>query len=171
MITCERFEKDYNAWQSGRLTPEEEELFRRHVVDCPHCRAFTQGAYKLRELITSLPQVEPPPGFTYRLSNRISELSAKDIRTAGTRHGTIPRWTALGAGLASGLAVGLIIVLSPGKQDVSGTNNAFSNAPLASSATSVVNVVDTTDKSDDSLETPEQLYNLDRRQQMVSDRK
>ena len=57
MITCERFEKEYIAWQSGSLSPEDENLFHQHLLECPHCKAFTQVASRLRELTLSLPDI------------------------------------------------------------------------------------------------------------------
>ncbi len=171
MITCEQFEKGFEAWQSGKLKPEEAELFRRHVIECTHCRAFTPAAYRLRELTASLPQVEPSLGFTYRLSNRINELSTKDVRTTKTAGRLLPRWAALGAGLASGLAIGLIIILSPNSDDISKSGISMTDTPIASHESATINLVDTTKDNQDSLEATEQLYDLDRKYQVVSDGK
>jgi len=171
MITCERFEKGFEAWQSGKLNPEEAELFRRHVIECAHCRAFTPAAYHLRELTVSLPQVEPSPGFTYRLSNRLNELSTRDVKTTRASGRLLPRWAALGAGLASGLAVGLIIILSPNSDDMSKPGISMTGTPVASHETAPINLVDTTKDIEDSLEAAEQLYDLDRKFQVVSDGK
>ena len=168
MITCERFEKDFQAWQSGKLSPEDEDLFHRHVLECPHCKAFTQTAFNLRKLTLSLPKREPSPAFRYRLNGRLSDLASTSIKPVRTGARLLPRWAALGAGLASGLALGLVLILSTGPENGSGTGAMMGSGSMARNEAAPVKDVDTTDTSDDSIMVPEQQYDIDRRGQVVS---
>ena len=102
MITCERFEKDYIAWQNGKLSPQDEELFHQHVSECPHCKAYTQAAFHLRELTMSLPVFEPSPAFKFRLNGRLNDISSTNQKPDRSGARLLPRWAAMGAGLASG---------------------------------------------------------------------
>jgi hypothetical protein len=171
MITCERFEKDFEAWQSGKLNPEDEALIRQHVRECPHCQAFNQAAFRVRELTLALPEREPSAAFRYRLGNRLGELTAPPVKPLHARGRLLPRWAALGAGLASGLALGLILVLSTGPENESSPGLSVGTGQLASNEEKLVKDADTADVADDSAKITDRSYDLDTHSQVVSGRK
>jgi len=171
MITCERFEKDFESWRSGKLTPEDETLIRQHARECPHCQAFNQAAFRLRELTLSLPQREPSAAFKYRLSARLNDLALQPVKPLRAGGRLLPRWAALGAGVASGLALGLVLVLSTGPENQSTPGLSIGTGQLASNEEMLIKDVDTSDVGNDSVKIPERSYDLETHSQVVSGRK
>ncbi|MDP8239266.1 MAG: zf-HC2 domain-containing protein [Candidatus Hatepunaea meridiana] len=171
MITCDRFEDNYEAYQSGKLPPEQEDLLRRHVAECEHCQIFAQSTYRLRVITASLPRVEPSPNFRFQLDKKIRMLSGARSGKIHSNRSVIPRWAALGAGLATGLAVGLIILLTPESTDFAELDTSPSNIEVVKQEQLASELTDSTDAADDSLEVPEQSYNPDKYSQVVSTEK
>lgn len=167
MITCEQFERDFKAYQSGDLPPELSRQLQEHVNRCSHCQAFGSTAYQLRELTASVRELKPSIQFQYRLRNRIRDLSGEDTQPAGAGNRLIPRWAAFGAGLATALTVSLIILYTPGSEVTTAPDVSFSNAPVAMSE-EPPEPVDSVETAQDSTPVPEQPYNLDRHSQTVS---
>jgi len=171
MITCDRFEDNYKAYQSGKLPPEQENLLRRHVAECEHCQKFAQSTYRLREITALLPRVEPSPNFRFQLDKKIRMLSETSSGKIHSSNSVISRWAALGAGLATGLAVGLIILLTPESTDFAELDTSFSNIEVARQEQPAFEPIDSTKTTDDSLEVPEHSYNPDKHSQVVSTEK
>ncbi|NQT35189.1 hypothetical protein HQ587_08365 [bacterium] len=169
MITCERFEREFEAWKNDKLPSEEDEQFNKHVAECSHCSSFELSHFRLRDLTSSLPSVEPSASFEYRLNSRINELDDSGVRGYKRERKLLPRWAALGAGLATGIAVGLIIVLTPGTEDMTDPGN-HQTASVAMHETVDGELEDSSDIDRDSIEIPESLYEIDRHSQTVSGR-
>ena len=169
MITCERFEREFEAWKNGKLPSEEDEQFKKHVAECSHCSSFELSQYRLRYLLSSLDGVEPSASFEYRLNNRINELNDSSVSEYKRGRKLLPKWAALGAGLATGLAVGLIIVLTPGTEDMTDPGN-HQAASVAMHETVDEELEDSSDIDHDSIEVPESMYEIDRHSQTVSGR-
>ncbi len=169
MVTCERFEREFEAWKNGELPSEEDEQFKKHVAECSHCSSFELSHFRLRDMTSSLPSVEPSASFEYRLNNRINELDDSGVSEYKRGRKLLPRWAALGAGLATGLAVGLIIVLTPGTEDMTDPGNRQAES-VAMHETVDGELEDSSDIDNDSIDVPESMYEIDRHSQTVSGR-
>ena len=167
MHTCDHFEKNYMAWKSGNSTPEETRLFEQHAGECENCRDFNEEIYLLRQQTASIPLAEPSIRFLHQLDNRIRE--AEETGQKSKAHGrVIPRWAAMGAGLASGLAVGAILLLNPGSGDISETESGLAQVPEMEELIASPQESDSMLNLRDSLNVPEGHYNLNERSQTVS---
>ena len=178
MIHCEQFENRYEQWREGRVTAEQDEEMQRHLADCPYCRTVDSETIRLRKLLVSSPELEPSVGFDYRLRRRLEELSSPGkVR----RRSIIPRWAALGAGLATGLAVGFALLLPFMENDQepaiveSADISVLATQQIVSDDPETVQYYsDTTEFSADTMaypddqSQPESTYNPDQHSQMVS---
>ena len=109
MILCEHFESQYRKWRKGSLTPTQNDEMRVHQSHCSTCASITDDMTGVREMLADLPRREPRAGFELRLQYRIKNGAATPAKEASGR--SMPRWAALGAGLAFGLVVGLVTVV------------------------------------------------------------
>src|SRR4030042_1318166 len=101
MNYCDKFEQNYSSWQEGRLSGEEIAEMERHRAQCPHCATFDPKTARLRESLASLPELQAPVGFEFRLQRRIK--GAAKGRRYGLKRKSVPAWTAVGARFASGV--------------------------------------------------------------------
>jgi len=107
MLTCEDFERHYLDFSAGRPISVSPDEIRQHRASCRYCARLTTGTAQLHTLLTGLPALEPRAGFELRLQHRIATQS--DVVRAPQR--AFPRWAALGAGLATGLALAVFVIL------------------------------------------------------------
>jgi len=149
MNDCESFESRYIDWKQGRLNSAEGETLARHAVNCRHCSSIGQGEMNISHLLRNQPVYRPRNGFELRLENSIKavENNGKPIRLV-KEVSLIPRLTALGAGLASGLAVGIFVLTAP-----VGDTGTMPISAVAPGATQLVadNSPQVKEKSEDSL--------------------
>jgi len=134
MRDCELFESRYIDWKSGRLKLEDGEALAQHQHNCPHCAALSEGDLRLRSLLAQQHAYRPKAGFEMRLDNAIKTVEAggKPVRNRSVI--PFPRMAALGAGLATGLAVGLFVFTSPVNESATQTiaaNHAASKIQYA----------------------------------------
>jgi len=129
MNDCERFEKLYLDWKKGGLNNEEAELLTRHASVCGSCTSINEADMRLRGLLKNQAVYRPTNGFELRLerSIRAVENNQKPVRLKKSAP-LFPRWTALGAGLATGLAVGILVLSVP-------VDEAGKNSPISSIST------------------------------------
>ena len=164
MASCEQFERNYQGWKSGRLSPELQAEMSRHILECPDCAALTEETGQLRALLGSLPKLEPTPGFEYQLQNRLRE-SPPSKATGSRASYLIPRWAALGAGLVTGVVVGVTILVTTDRQ----TGSPAPTEPIAvAERTTEAPLEDTLSVPGDTTVRPERLYSPDRHSQVVS---
>src|SRR5271165_404932 len=65
-------------WVMGTLGPAQAEDFRRHLTDCPHCRAAVAEFGQLGQMLQHLPPAaEPPPGLEARTIASVLAAAAK----------------------------------------------------------------------------------------------
>ena len=164
MITCEQFEKDFDAWQKGEIPSEVGKELEQHTIDCPTCRNFSQGTLRLKQHFASLPRLEPSTGFKYRLNNRL-----KDYTEGRTVRTVFPRWAALGAGIVTGFALGLVVLVQ-NLDNNTGNVNTLAGASVAEHQEQLVGVTDTVNagSDQDSIDTQESTYDPGRRARLVS---
>ncbi len=114
MNDCESFESRYIDWKQGRLSNEDGDALARHARTCRHCALIGEGEMKLSTLLRNQTEYRPSNGFEWRLENSIKAAmnNGKPIRLAKDVS-IMPRLTALGAGLATGLAIGIFVLTAP----------------------------------------------------------
>ncbi len=114
MNDCENFESLYIDWKKGRLSGDEAEMLTRHATSCRHCTSIGSDEMNLSHLLRNQALYRPTNGFEMRLDNSIRsvENNGKPIRLV-KKTSIAPRLTALGAGLATGLAVGIFVLTAP----------------------------------------------------------
>ncbi len=109
MLDCDRFEEHYEAWKAGRLPDDQSEAMQRHATECRYCRLKGRETARLRSLLGSLQRLEPSPDFDYRLRRRIAQLEERSHPIAGRRAAPFLRWKVIGAGVVTGLVIGLFL--------------------------------------------------------------
>jgi anti-sigma factor RsiW len=165
MVDCENFERHFQLYRTGGLSQEDAATFAEHAHSCPHCAGLTQEGGRLRALLSSLPDYQPRPGFEMRLNANLSVGARQRITYKPARVPLLPRWAAVGTGLATGLAVGVILLTTPHT-----TGNNRSAAPELAAASNIAEK-DTINARKDSIRTGETPYDLDGRSEMVSGRR
>ncbi|QNN52031.1 anti-sigma factor family protein [Nocardioides mesophilus] len=148
------------------LGPGERDAMVRHLSDCPRCRGeYDALAATVEETFAAAPAVDPPPGFEARVLGALADQrrtgrpepavvtaapagSEPGVRHAvrrGPRRGQSPvrrRWVAAAAGLAAGLAIGLVGAQSlSGPQPPAVTLSAHAGTLRTSAGTAVGTVV------------------------------
>lgn len=166
MITCEQFERSFRTWKEGNLGSGEEEEMRRHAAACAFCASYDTETSRLKDLLIQVPLRDTSPGFDFQLQRRIREA----VKGGGLRRkpqaSLLPRWAAWGAGLATGVVVGLAILLPSGNLDNSGSQIAESDAtPPAQTEQTLAAAPDT---ACDSSSVPDDPYRMDEHSQTVS---
>jgi len=168
MISCERFENYFEAWQENRLNSEDGQAMHLHASQCAHCAKLELETVQLRGMLTGCLQYEPSPGFEFRLQRRISEEKNGELIQHSRKSAVLPRWAAMGAGLATGVAIGVafLIPTDPGSSssnqlaiETSGSTLKSNNQQLV--ATMVDSIKDTSDVNEDP-------YNINKHSRMVS---
>ena len=129
MVDCENFERHFQLYRTGGLSQEDATAFAEHAHSCPHCAGLTQESGRLRALLSSFPDYQPRPGFEMRLNANLSGGARQHIFYTPARVPLLPRWAAVGTGLATGLAVGVILLTTPHT-----TGNVRPSTPVFASA-------------------------------------
>jgi anti-sigma-K factor RskA len=124
-----------------RALPEDEaERVRRHLEECPACRAeLDRLQVAVEALPASVEQIEPPPELKSRLMSIVE--SEAEVRRAGreaadrpptkSRWRRLPRWLPVAGAVAAACAVAAVIVLlAAGGGAATRTVEAQVSAPL-----------------------------------------
>ncbi|MCF7810124.1 zf-HC2 domain-containing protein [bacterium] len=168
MVTCERFEQDYEAWRKGELTTEESDVFQKHLDTCNNCQHFAESFSTLRQYLVAMPQQEPSVRFKYQLNRKINDINTGDYKERSFVN-VFPRWAAVGAGIATGFTLALVVIIL---NIDSGTNNTqmMADKPKAESHEQFASneIPDSTVQNSDTMNVPESNYRLDKYSQAVS---
>jgi hypothetical protein len=168
MVACDRFERDYEAWRKGELTTEDGESFQKHFSSCTDCQLFAESFSTLRQRLAALPQQEPSVRFKYQLNRKINDISAGDYKGRSFAN-IFPRWAAVGAGIATGLTLGLVIIILNIDNGKTNTSMLADNANIESHEQFASNgMPDSTEQKSDTMNVPEGNYRLDKYSQAVS---
>lgn len=100
-MNCERFRANWSEWHDGRLDDGAREM-AAHREGCAACARYDR---QMRHLLDALAELPVPVGA--------ASVTARHV--PATRRRAAPRWAALAATLALGIALGLLIG-GPGEQ-------------------------------------------------------
>ena len=168
MVSCNYFEDNYEAWKQGKLDANDENIMRLHASQCAHCLSFSDDVQRLRASISELPQLEPEPGFEFRLRKRIREASSSRFRKH-RKMALLPRWAAIGAGMATGIAIGYIVLLQFNPEErVSPQFTAQQPAPMSVHSLVADQSEDADTLQNDTLDSTAPHYDLSRHSETVS---
>lgn len=173
MINCEQFEDNFLNWKNNNLETSQSIEMRNHSASCKFCADITIDTIELRESIAGISAQEPSGDFEVNLNRRISEIVYENKAQKQLRRAKLPRWAALGAGMATGLAIGIIILI-PANQNNQSKYMADSNSEEGPALVvdpvedAPLLVIDTTIYNSDSSKSVHEDYKLDDRSKLVS---
>ena len=171
MISCDWFEQNYGQWKDGRLGAEAVREMSAHSDSCPYCASHDRDVFKIRRLVSQAPTYNQPVGFELRLTKRLEEAEgaadshSSRVRDRGSETGFIPRWAALGAGLATGVFVGLVFLI-PGNRN---ENSQTVMTAESTVVTGVQQVTDSTNLAADTTLPADHSFDIDQHSRVVSD--
>ena len=76
-MQCEKAQELISEYVDARLDDSLRTIFEAHLAACATCRVKTDLLNRTNQLFASLPQVEPPVGFTTRLRAHVQEEATK----------------------------------------------------------------------------------------------
>lgn len=168
MIDCNLFEQHFDDWKADRLSPDKAAELAHHAESCSYCRLKSRETSRLKSLLVSSPQVEPAPGFEFRLRQRIADAERGQTVVPKQPATLIPRWTALGAGIVAGLAIGIALFLPSNTTNNLMTESSTVHTEMADGGMVVEPVRDSLETFDDTLKGFEEPFDADRHSQAVS---
>lgn len=110
MINCDFFEDNLNSWKAGKLPADQMKAMEQHSMTCPYCGKLSAETIKLRVHLATLPRNEPSSTFEFRLQRKLADIRNSKRTTKVNRKGLLPRWSVVGAGLVTGIAVGILLI-------------------------------------------------------------
>jgi anti-sigma-K factor RskA len=116
----------------GSLEPEEMDLMRAHVAECPYCGPESRGLGGLPALLDTIePADVPPPALSPAIEEAVLDRFTRE-RTRATkprrrfRLPGVPRLAAFGAATAAALVIALVLLIGDGEE-----SHAYASAKLA----------------------------------------
>lgn len=162
MTDCDIFEQEYQRYIDGTLPKDSAARLDAHRRSCSHCGVFDQTGYRLRETLRKAPIRQPRVGFEMRLDYALAD---RGRGSRATSRQAVPKWAAISAGLATGLALGAFLLIAPRSSDKSGGVQPFPSAQIAARAQ-----IDSSADRKDSLKESTEYYSADGRSRLVSGR-
>ncbi len=117
-MKCSHARGKFSSCLDRDLTFQEEGDLRQHLEDCPGCAEEMRRLERVQGLLRGLPETDPGPGFYERVRARIAaagpNLQPDPVRppfSLSVWLGRLlsPMWLRPAAGMALGLAAGLLI--------------------------------------------------------------
>lgn len=162
MINCEQFENNFLSWQDNKLEASQSDEMRNHYSSCQFCGDITSETIELRESLAGVSEQGLSAEFEVNLNRKINELVYGNKAQRRYNRAKLPRWAALGAGMATGLAIG-VVILMPSNQ---GSLNQYTAVNQIDEGSTIV--VDTITNESDSSKSINEEYKLDDRSKLVS---
>jgi len=162
MSDCDRFEREYGRLTRGELEQRESDALREHSRLCPNCATFTPESDSLRSLLMGQPAYRPSIAFERQLDTAIQ--GKQPVFKTSRQVGSLQGWASIGAGMATGLAIGFFMLLAPQSVD----NRTVASAPVMVAANRS-SVSDSAASHRDSLKQEERPYQLDENSRTVSE--
>lgn len=109
-MNCPGATERLTAYLDGDLDPTMASAVRGHLRSCPDCRALAAAHARLRDALTGLPPVEPPPALWAGVMARLGEAEVADGRRSALAlwwQRWMPRLAPV-AGVAAAAAVALV---------------------------------------------------------------
>lgn len=108
MESCEKLSALLDAFIDGELPQAEADLVRRHLAECPDCRAYVADAFALRDVWEDLADVQVPEGFAQGVMEAV-----RNAPPQARRQGRSFRPVRILAPLAACLAIAAVVGLGP----------------------------------------------------------
>jgi hypothetical protein len=163
MINCEQFEDNYLNWKNNNLEASQNDEMKIHFSSCQYCAEVTTETIEMRESIAGISEQGLSEDFEVNLNRRISELVYDNKSQKRFNRAKLPRWAALGAGMATGLAIGVMILMPSNQGSMKQLVGDIQVEELP-----LIMVVDTTTHDIDTSKSVNEPYRLDDRSKMVS---
>ncbi len=164
MASCNFFEENYEAWKNGTLGTGDEEEMRHHASQCSFCAAFGEETAKLRAALSELPEFQPSSAFEFQLRRKIKEAGSRATR----KQVNMPRWAAIGAGMATGIAIAVAVLIQMNPNSPASSPYLANQPTRDISAPVIAQVADKDTLADDTSRVTEPSYDLSRHSQTVS---
>ncbi len=82
-MSCKEIRKSLGPYLEGMVSPEQEHRVRKHVEECPACRASLEELKKTAAMARGLDEVEPPPWLSQRIMARVRDEAQKADQEKG----------------------------------------------------------------------------------------
>ncbi|HEY5649542.1 MAG TPA: zf-HC2 domain-containing protein [Nitrospiria bacterium] len=126
-MNCKDVQKHLSEYIGGELGPEEAKTVRDHLSSCERCRGEAETLALTIKTLGSLPEADPPRGFSGRVMTKVREIET-DKKSGFWSRFFLPRPIQIPAQLTALLVVGLIGVVIyqsitpvPLKRDMAGS--------------------------------------------------
>lgn len=107
MMNCGHCESLLNAYVDGELAGDEMLAVRQHLAHCPTCDARHQETRLFKQVLRTVPTVEPAPDFEDRLLRAVRLSEPQPAVTAGRKWQF--GWVVVGA-FAASMAVTFLVL-------------------------------------------------------------
>ncbi len=81
-MNCQEVKDKLSYYLDGDLPEGEKAAIRQHLAGCPSCHEELESLPKIIGAVKTLPEIEPPTGFSSRVMARISEEEGKKVESA-----------------------------------------------------------------------------------------
>ncbi|MBC8441855.1 MAG: zf-HC2 domain-containing protein [Deltaproteobacteria bacterium] len=116
MKTCNKIRQKLSAYQDGEVSQNQRESIDAHLRHCDACKNDLAALGQTTQLINSLPQILPDPGFTQRVMRSVADTSIWN-RLLGKPLRLFPVPSAAAAmimiGLLTGTLLGNLLIQNP----------------------------------------------------------
>lgn len=149
-MNCIQARRMLSACLDRDLTFTEDEELRRHLRECARCGEEMACLERVRAMLRELPETQPEPGFYEAVCRRIAQeraetrpLSVRPRFTVGgfVKEAFAAQWLRPVAGVAFGLAIGLLIRSGDAPAPMYGGEGATNQPQTISAAPSASNLL------------------------------
>lgn len=130
-MQCREIKELLSPYLDGMLSPSEGEVISSHLAVCPKCQADWHALYDVVNLFKNLPEINPPPGFSAGVINKIAAAPPRRNPGIATVFKILTRrgWARTIAFAATVVLTIGVTALMYGKPGQWGTGNLFLPQP------------------------------------------